>query len=213
MNDRLREALIAVVGREPTPEEVSKFHRVKDALGLEEHDAIWTFLVAFGHYEILYQGIPDQIKHAALEIIAAQRAMLEPAARAIEERTFRQIEGNATRTVERIVEETLRGAKAIQDHAQKKRLTVAIALSLGIAAICILVTAWGGYIAGRASAQGELSWLESAQGRAAREFARLNDVNAMLACEAPLTRQVLDGATHCVPYEQVSKKVRMWRVR
>lgn len=212
MTDRLNEALAALVDREPTAEEVSRFHRIKDTLGLAEHDVVWTFLVAFGHYELLYEAIPEKIKHASMELIAAQRALLEPAAKAVESQLFASVEKNATKTVERVVEEALRGAKTIQDSLQRRRLGIAFAVSAGVAALVVGLAVWGGFEAGRASRNGDMSWLDSSEGQAVRRFAQLNDVKAMLACEEPLARQQAAGKEHCVPYEKTTKQVRMWRI-
>lgn len=212
MTDRLTEALALLVGREPTAEEVSRFHRIKDVLGLAEHDVVWTFLVAFGHYELLYEQIPEKIKNASMELIATQRTLLEPAAKTVEAQLFSTVEKNASRTVERVVEEALRGAKTIQDSVQRKRLGIALACSVGLAALVVGIAVWGGFEAGRASRNGDMSWLDSHEGKAARRFAQLNDVKAMLACEEPLSRQQIAGKEQCVPYDRGNKQVRTWRI-
>lgn len=209
---RMEAALEALLGHEPSSDELAKVYRVKDVLGLADHDAIWTVLLALGYYGTLYEEIPEKIRAASLDIIAQQRMMLEPAARAVETQMAGTIERKSAETVARIVEETLRGAKAIGTDARRRLTVLAIGLSLSVAAVLVGLVGWGAYSAGRAERNGELAWLDSAEGRAARAFAKLNNVAAMLECGPPLTHQQGKDGGYCVPYDGAAKQVRMWRV-
>lgn len=62
-----------------TDEERQKIYRMKDALGLQSHDALWIVLFALQHHHRLYEKIPAQIEHASIESskTAAYRAQAQ----------------------------------------------------------------------------------------------------------------------------------------
>ena len=59
-----------------TDEERQKIYRVKDALGLQNHDALWMVLFALQYHHRLYEQVPAKIEAASLEAskAAAYRA-------------------------------------------------------------------------------------------------------------------------------------------
>lgn len=210
---RPEQALEAIIGHEPTPEEMSNFYRVKEALDLSDNDAIWTVLLALGHYEILYKAVPTQIKQDILGIIAEHRAALETAAVAAQREVRNNVAADTAETVRKLVEQVNAGAAEIDRASRKKRLTIYAALSVGVAALAIVGAIAAGVWIGRAAQSADAVWLESPAGRAARTFAEINNVEQIMHCPPPHSIQQRDGNTYCLPYDHQSKRVTMWRIK
>lgn len=51
-----------LLDRQPTETEKLRLYRVRDALGLSEGTSMWLLFVVLGHYETLYEAIPERIE-------------------------------------------------------------------------------------------------------------------------------------------------------
>ncbi|MFD2274827.1 hypothetical protein ACFS07_36690 [Undibacterium arcticum] len=71
----IEEALRVLIGREPSAEDISKFYKIKEICNFSEHDSVWSLLLAFGHYEILYEEIPAK-KLRSKHIVSLQNTRL-----------------------------------------------------------------------------------------------------------------------------------------
>lgn len=65
----LKSAFEQLIDRCPTDQDIQRLFKVKEALGLDSNDAIWTVLLALEYYRTLYEEIPDQIQRAT-QIVA-----------------------------------------------------------------------------------------------------------------------------------------------
>lgn len=55
-------AFLALTGRVPTDAEKLRLYKLKDALKVEETDAIWSILIALDYHRSLYEAIPEKIE-------------------------------------------------------------------------------------------------------------------------------------------------------
>jgi hypothetical protein len=74
------EAFAKLLGRHPSEKERERFHRVRDALGIQENDAFWYIVMTLEHYDSLYDGYPAKMAQAAEDAIARARGAFEAAA-------------------------------------------------------------------------------------------------------------------------------------
>ncbi|QIE29609.1 hypothetical protein [Caballeronia sp. SBC2] len=67
----LDESFAKLLGRQPSDSERQKLYVVRDALGLENNDALWLVLMALQHYQTQYEAFPAAISQAAKETLFA----------------------------------------------------------------------------------------------------------------------------------------------
>lgn len=205
-------ALSALLGREATPEELTKIHKVKENLGLSDHDAIWTLLLALGHYEMLYCELPDKIGVKIQETLTELKANADNVANAAERRLSANVEGQVAETINKLSDAVIQtGQKLAQSH-YRKYLVTAIGVSLGVAGIIVCSVFYVGYKLGNQANSNELFWSKSSSGIVAKRFAQLNDVQGMLSCLPPLQQVEKPDGTYCLPYDKKTNQVRSWRI-
>ena len=61
MAEPLETAFQKLTGRTPTQADRERLHRVKDALGLADNDALWSLFIALNYHQSLYEQIPSRI--------------------------------------------------------------------------------------------------------------------------------------------------------
>lgn len=205
-------ALETLLGREPTTDEMGKFYRIKEQLGLSDHDVVWTFLLAFGHYEILYSEIPERIEEAAKRVLAEFRVSADAVTAAAERQMRANVETSVAETVRKLSDQVIATGQAIANDSNRRKQIVAIGISLGIAALLILIVLWAGYRLGVGSRDAEAAWLNTPQGAAAKKFGEMNDIQSMLNCTPPLAKVEENGETYCMPFDPGKKQVRTWRI-
>ena len=71
-----------LLGRMPDETEQVKLFRLKEALGLEDNDEVWTFVLALQHYEFLYEQHPAQIEEVLKRSVSELQATAEKAVQA-----------------------------------------------------------------------------------------------------------------------------------
>lgn len=62
MDDQLKSSFAELLGRQPTEAEQKRLFQVKNALNIHDNDAIWLILMAFEHYNMLYEQYPQRIE-------------------------------------------------------------------------------------------------------------------------------------------------------
>ncbi len=65
----LDSAFERLIGRQATPRDRARLHRVRDSLGLHPNDALWEVLIALQYYYSLYERFPAMIRGAARELL------------------------------------------------------------------------------------------------------------------------------------------------
>ncbi len=66
----LDDSFAKLLGRQPSDTERQNLYQVRDALGLENNDALWLVLMALQHYQGQYEKFPDKIAQAAKDVLA-----------------------------------------------------------------------------------------------------------------------------------------------
>ena len=212
------EALKSLIGREPTADEIEKIIKIKDSLGLADHDAIWQILVAFGQYEILFDRIPEKIKDQTQAALADHKLALEATASAVERATKASLADAIIRAAK---EASLAARQAADQQTGKQkviRIGFVVVMSTAIAMTCLLGTGYVGYRTGIAAHNTDEVWLQSPEGKASKRLAQLNTVQAMLDCSSSFAerREVSDDGetrTYCVPFDANAKRRWGWRIR
>ena len=205
-------ALQTLIGREPTTEELGKFYRIKEQLGLSDHDVVWTFLLAFGHYEIIYNEIPGRIEETAKRVLTEFRTSADAVAVATERQMRANVEASVSETVRKLSDQVIATGQAFANDSNRRKQMVAIGISIGIAALLVLVVLWAGFRLGVGSRDADVAWLNTPQGAAAKKFGEMNDLQAMLNCTPPLTKVEENGGKYCMPFDPGKKQVRSWRI-
>lgn len=213
MND-LEQAIKTIIGRDPTAEEIAKFYKVKETCGFSDHDAVWSLLLAFGHYEILYGEIPAKINEQTCKLLADHKIALDATADTAQKHIQASLVTAVADTTKRMADQVIKTGQEITIFESRRKFIVGVALSIGIAAVAIACVAWGAFALGARSSAADLAWLRTPEGMAAQQFSELNSTKAMLDCPAPFQIQKNDrGETHCLPYDEKAKLIRGWRIR
>ncbi|NLP65560.1 hypothetical protein [Paraburkholderia sacchari] len=213
----IEQALQTLIKRDPTPDEVAQFYKVKEICGFSEHDSVWALLLAFGHYEILYGEIPGKITEQTVKLLADHKLSLEAAAEAAERAVRGSMIENVTKTTRDMADRAIEAGKVIASHEHRRKLIFAVlgAFALSVAAAGAL--AWGAYKAGeRSGAVGAMldaAWAQSPDGRAARTFAQLNNMQGMLDCAPNYQTHKEGSATYCIPYDESTRRTFGWRIK
>jgi len=210
-------ALQTLIGRPPSTEELAKFYQIRDLLGFSEHDAMWSLLLAFGHYEILYRDIPEQIVSQTKSLLAEHKLALEATAGAAE----RMVGAAMAASVEKASKEAIEAGKRIaltsKDSIPKRRHLLALAGTCAIAVFAAFGIGALAYQAGtRAGADGanlDAAWTATPQGKAAKAFAGLNPIQSMLDCSSNFQVRSEGNATYCIPYDPKTKLTTGWRIK
>jgi len=75
-------AFARVLGRQPSDREKLEVYRLKDALGLDDNDALLAILFAFQNYQWLYEQHPARIEQAAQKVVGDVAKAAEAVAKA-----------------------------------------------------------------------------------------------------------------------------------
>jgi hypothetical protein len=205
----IEQALATIIGREPTTEEIKKFYTVKEVCGYSENDSMWSILLAFGHYEILYNEIPKRIATEANKLIADHKLALSNTAEAAERHVRANLIDGMAETVRKAAKEVIDSATVIIKADSRKRYLVGASLSVGLAAAVIGLLCWASYGLGANSAKALIAKNQTQ----ATKFLELNDISKMMACSGTENQKRRDGdSTYCIPFDEKSKRAGGWRI-
>lgn len=210
------QALQALIQREPTPEEVAKFYKIKEICGFSEHDSVWALLLAFGHFEILYGDIPKSITEQTRQVLADHKLALEATAEAAERAVKASLIESVAKTSREMADRAIEAGRFLANQEMRRKFIFAVVIAFAVSVPLLGLVAWGAYKAGEHSGGVEMAvdaaWVHSAEGRAAKTFASMNNVRAMLDCSGFETRKD-GGSTYCIPYDDQAKRSSGWRIR
>lgn len=205
----IEQALEAVIGRDPTAEEIKKFYLVKEACGFSDHDSVWSMLLAFGHYEILYNEIPKRIATEANKLIADHKLALSNTAEAAERHVRANLVDGVAETVRKAAKEVVDSTNTIIKADSRKRFLIGASLSFGLAAAVIGLLCWASYSVGVNSAGASMAKNHSQ----VTKFAELNDISKMMACSGAENQKRRDGDNvYCIPFDEKAKRAGGWRI-
>lgn len=212
------EMLKTLLGREPSADEVERIYKIKDGLGLADHDSLWQILVAFGQYEILFGEVPNKIKDQTQATLADHKLALEATAGAVERAT----KASLSEAIVRAAKEASQAARQATEQEAKRekvfRNSFIVAISVAIAIAGLTIAGYVGFRVGTTARSADEVWLASPEGRAAKSLAQLNTMQAMLDCSSSFAerREVTDSGesrVYCVPFDANVKRRWGWRIR
>lgn len=204
------EAIAVLIGREPTSEEIAKFYKVKEICQFSEHDSVWSILLAFGHYEILYGEISKNISVQTRDLLAVHKDALEAAATAAERHVKANLVDSVARTAKELAQQAIDAAGRITIAKSRSYFLLGATASAAVVVMLMCAVAWFSFEMGARSAAGDVAWAASAEGKAAREFAALNDLTVLMKCDG-FQRRTEGGKVFCLPHD--GRKVGGWRIQ
>lgn len=202
---KMKRALERLLGREASTEEVQRFYDVKEILGVGEHDSIWTMLLAFGHYEILYKGIPAEIEKVTAEMIEKHIFSLEAQAVLATNHVQASMVEKVSKTADEMAQKAI--AAAHSAVTAKTRGWLYVGLLAGIA-LSGAIGAGGFYVGERMGQRESLAqdvFLKTDDGKAAMYLAHHNKFEDMLSCKGYSIHKAASG-TYCIPVKTINGK-------
>lgn len=209
----LEEALATLLPRDPSAEEIAKFYKIKEICGFSDHDSVWSLLVAFGHYEILYGDIAKNITEKTRELLAEHKLTLEATANAAEKQIRANLTESVSKTTREMANQVIQTASTIAQKNSKKNISVALFLSIGIASLFLMLVAWFSFSMGTKQTISDNAWLQTNEGQAARKLAQLNNVQEMMICPNHFQKRQQNDGMYCLPYDEKSKRGWGWRIK
>jgi hypothetical protein len=182
----LEEAFGKLLGRQPSDKERQDLYRTRDALALRDNDALWLLLMALGHYQTLYQGVPERIRETAKETLSQVKEAADAQMRASAAVTERELAQAIARTADRIAKEAAR-------VRMLRWAVVYLAASVG----ALVLVGWSGYRTGAAAGRARgwddgyrqtrderaaASWASGVEGRLALGLAAAGSLRELASC-------------------------------
>ena len=165
-----------LLGRLPSPPERELLLRTQKELGIPDGDGVWMVLVVLGHYQQLYERIPEKIETASSFAIEQAKRRLH----AETEAETKRIHGALTKAVLDTIDATAGDlAKAERRRATALMGTVCLALVVvgGVGSYL-----WG-FAEGSASSSSAELWGQSERGQYARTLDEFGVVGLLRACQ------------------------------
>ena len=204
-----------LLGRQPTDAERQVLYRVRDALKLENNDALWLILMALQYHQSQYAKFPAAIAQAAQAILVDFRVTADATAQAAAQ------EAKAAMT------------KAVATSANKVAYHVAGKVKLQWMAACFIVvtvclsgTGWLAYQAGAQAGWGQgyqkmiveeeaAEWSFTEEGLAAYELSQAGagTIKKLAGCEGNgWYKKSYEAGTVCIPASDKDEIIWGWRV-
>lgn len=188
----LNDSFAKLLGRQPSDGEKQTLYKVKDALNLDNDDALWLVLIALQHYETLYAKFPAAISKAATDTLASVKATAESTAKAATESAKADMAKAVAEVAHKVAKDTA-GARLWQWAA----LSILIAMmSIGAIVFAFSYQFEMGFIAGKdegfrkayATAEDEkaaASWANTEDGKLALALSKKGVIATLAHCSAP----------------------------
>lgn len=213
---KIEDAFTKLLGRQATDEERMRLYRTRDALGLQDNDALWLLLIGLQYHQIQYEAMPGQIAREVNGILANAKKTAET-----------EMMGTAVKIHGELVQSVANTAKDVANATAGKSMAQWALGAFGGAALVIIGALWfghnWGYSAGKSEAATVAAWMTTAPGQAAyRAFlddpvaaewagtraaqvafklSKTDDLVAIAKCDRKgWTKEVRpEGTTVCVP--------------
>ena len=140
----LDESFALLLGRQPSDAEQKVLYRVRDALELDNNDALWLILMALQYYQGQYQKFPKAIAQSAQAILADFRVTAD----AIAEASAQEAKAAMTEVVATSTHEV------VNKVAGKVKLQWMAACFI-VVTVCLCGTGWLAYQAGAEAGWGQ----------------------------------------------------------
>ena len=154
------DAFAKLLGRQATDEERMRLYRTRDALGLQDNDALWLLLIGLQYHQIQYEAIPEQISNAVNGILSNAKKTAET-----------EMKGTAVKIHGELVQSVANTAKEVANATAGKSMAQWTLSAVFGSAVVICGALWlghnWGYDAGKAEAATAAAWMATAPGQAA----------------------------------------------
>ena len=204
-----------LLGRQPTDAEKIALYRVKNALDLEDDDALWLLLMALQHFQTLYEKIPASIVEATKEVCAKAREAALAESNAATKNAEHQLM-NAVATASQKVAHQVAG----------KVKTQWIVGCVVVVTVCLSGAGWFGHQAGdkygwargyqETVLEGKVAqWAVTPEGKLAYALARAGagNIEMLAGCTNPgWYSEKRESGTVCIPGQDEDKKTWGWWV-
>lgn len=209
----LGDSFAKLIGRQPSNAERQQLYNVRDALGLQNNDALWLIIMALQHYQHQYEQFPQVIAQAAKDTLANFKVVADATVKASAEAAKADLAQAVAQT-----------AKEVAHHVAGKEKTQWILGS--IVAACIAFGGFGlymhhtGYTSGFNSGYGTASsdakdekaastWASTPEGKLAFKFAQTINFRELASCSRPGWK-VEKG--YCLPFTDTNNLIYGWQI-
>jgi len=194
-----------LLGRQPSDDEKQKLYRVKDALHLDNDDALWLVLIALQHYQTLYEQIPGAIDKVAVDILRGFRITAEATAKAANESAKADLSKAVAEVAHQVATDTAR-----KDMWQWAGMAFALAVLLVALVSYMLGVQFdkgvdAGKVEGAATGyqqakdeKAAAAWANTPEGQMAYKLARAGSLEKLANCGLP-GWFISDGACYVKP--------------
>ena len=199
----------ALLGRQSTEQEKEQLYRIRDALGLQNNDALWLVLIALQHYQTQYEAFPKVISETARSVLSE-----------VKESAELTLAASAASAQEALINTVRDSAGAIAQQVAGKQRAKWLAVSFVVATLCLSGVGYLGFVAGLDSglargyqeAKEEVaaaSWANTPEGKLAYEFAKAGELQRVARCDGKGWK--IKGGV-CYPHAAGEEGVYGWRV-
>jgi hypothetical protein len=130
VSEALSSSFERLLGKKATDEEVRRLYEVKEALKLDDNDALWIVLFALEHYDGLYRRYPALIAEEARRTLEEVRGGFADAARLEAKRAHRKL-------AEAVADAALKIAAKRSDVARLQGFAAAAAGTVAFGGLCL----------------------------------------------------------------------------
>ena len=204
-----------LLGRQPTDAERQALYRVRDALKLENNDALWLILMALQYHQSQYEKFPAAIAQAAQDILVDFRVTADATA-----------EASAQEAKAAMAKAVASAANKVADQVAGKVKLQWIAVCFVAVTVCLSVTGWFAYQAGVEDGSDQAhqkmlveeaaaEWSFTEEGLAAYELSQAGPgtIKRLAGCEGEgWEREKYKDGFVCWPRARKDKQISGWRV-
>jgi hypothetical protein len=139
VNQALSSGFERLLGKRASEDEIRRLYEVRDALGLDDNDALWLVLCALEHYDTLYRAHPERIAEATKRALDDVQQAAAKAASIEAKRTQRKL-------ADVVAAAGLAIAEKRTEVARVQGFAVAVAAMVAFGSLCLSI----GYALGNA---------------------------------------------------------------
>jgi hypothetical protein len=197
----LENSFAKLLGRQPSDAERQQLHKVRDALGLKDNDALWLVLMALQYYQDFYEKFPILIAQSSKETLSTLKLTADATIKASAEAAKADLAKAVATTAQEVAKNT--SAKQMWQWASG---------CIAVCSVCFGVFGWymhstayeAGYNSGLgngySAAKNEkaaAAWANTPEGRLAYRFAQSGELHRLAYCQNPGWK--VDKQA-CIPY-------------
>jgi hypothetical protein len=127
----VEQAFTKLVGRSASEAERARLYKLRDALGLQDNDALWSIVIALEHYDSFFRAYPDKLAEKTAQSIENARAAFAAAARHEAAHVERLLSERVAQTSVEIAR------KLAEEPWRAHRITAVLAAVVAFGALCV----------------------------------------------------------------------------